>query len=86
MKGSHRFLGARRGLFARRARTASAAQVEEDLDEVLQVVQVFSNVSQGVAVPKKKLAKAFPGLSTDEIIREILAKGRARCARRAHDR
>mmetsp|Transcript_25139 Transcript_25139/g.75471 ORF Transcript_25139/g.75471 Transcript_25139/m.75471 type:complete len:344 (-) Transcript_25139:23-1054(-) len=58
------------------------AGVEEDLDEVLQVVQVFSNVAQGVVVPKKKLAKAFPGMSTDAIIKEILLKGQLQVSER----
>jgi ribosome maturation protein SDO1 len=50
--------------------------VEKDLDNVLQIPNVFLNVSKGQVAPKEDLAKAF-GSKTDlnEIILEILSKG-----------
>ena len=36
------------------------AGVETDIDEVLQVAQVFSNTVHGVVAPKKQLQKHFP--------------------------
>ena len=51
------------------------AGVEGDVDEVLQVVSVFSNTVHGVVAPKKQLQKAFPGLSVAQICEEILRRG-----------
>lgn len=48
---------------------------EKDLDEVLQIPQIFLNVSKGAVAPTSDLQKAFPGKTTDEIILEILMKG-----------
>lgn len=48
---------------------------ETDLDNVLQIPNVFINVSKGEVARKDDLAKAFPKLSVDEIIMEILKKG-----------
>ncbi|KAF8440587.1 SBDS protein C-terminal domain-containing protein [Terfezia claveryi] len=48
---------------------------EKDLDEVLQIPQIFLNVSKGAVAPTADLQKAFPGKTNDEIILEILMKG-----------
>jgi ribosome maturation protein SDO1 len=49
--------------------------IEKSLDEVIQIPNVFLNVSKGQTAPSADLAKAFPKLSVDEIILEILKKG-----------
>ncbi|EPS45441.1 hypothetical protein H072_612 [Dactylellina haptotyla CBS 200.50] len=49
--------------------------VEKDIDEVLQIHQVFLNTSKGAVAPTADLQKAWPGKSQEEIILEILAKG-----------
>ncbi|KFA74983.1 hypothetical protein S40288_02204 [Stachybotrys chartarum IBT 40288] len=50
--------------------------IESDLDNVLQIPNVFLNVSKGQTAPKEDLDKAFgKGKSTDDIILEILKKG-----------
>ncbi|KAK8095811.1 hypothetical protein PG999_013833 [Apiospora kogelbergensis] len=49
--------------------------IETDLDEVLQIPNVFLNVSKGQTAPKEDLAKAFKDKSVDDIILEILNKG-----------
>ena len=51
------------------------AGVEADVDEVLQVAQVFTNTVHGVVAPKKQLQRHFPGLSIEQICEEILKKG-----------
>jgi ribosome maturation protein SDO1 len=48
---------------------------EKDLDNVLQIPNVFLNVSKGQVAPNEDLEKAFPGKSRDEIVLEILKKG-----------
>ncbi|QDZ26034.1 ribosome maturation protein Sdo1/SBDS [Chloropicon primus] len=49
---------------------------EQDLDEVLQTDQVFSNVSKGIMAKEKDLKKAFgKKKSMEEVCKEILAKG-----------
>jgi ribosome maturation protein SDO1 len=48
---------------------------ETDLDNVLQVHTVFTNVSKGATAPHQDLEKSFPKLSLDDIIQEILKKG-----------
>ncbi|KAJ1656892.1 hypothetical protein IWQ61_003612 [Dispira simplex] len=50
-------------------------QVETDIDEVLQIHSVFSNVSKGHVANKDDLLKAFKTDDTDKIIQEILNKG-----------
>ena len=62
------------GQHLRRPRTEDG-RVEADVDEVLQVAQVFSNTVHGVVAPKKQLQKHFPGLSIEQICEEILKKG-----------
>jgi len=50
--------------------------IETDLDNVLQIHNVFLNVSKGQTAPKDELAKAFgKDTSMDDIILEILRKG-----------
>jgi ribosome maturation protein SDO1 len=49
---------------------------ETDLDNVLQIPNVFLNVSKGQVAPNDEIVKAFgKGVSRDEIIMEILQKG-----------
>ncbi|XP_055593251.1 ribosome maturation protein SBDS [Uranotaenia lowii] len=48
---------------------------EKDLDEVLQTVAVFMNVSKGEVAKKEDLMKAFGKDDVTEICKEILAKG-----------
>ncbi|KAI0128454.1 UPF0023 family protein [Xylariales sp. AK1849] len=50
--------------------------IETDLDEVLQIPNVFLNVSKGQTAPKEDLAKAFgKDKPVNDIILEILNKG-----------
>ncbi len=50
--------------------------IETDLDNVLQIPNVFLNVSKGQTAPSAELAKAFgKDTTTDDIILEILRKG-----------
>ncbi|CAP68710.1 uncharacterized protein PODANS_7_6800 [Podospora anserina S mat+] len=50
--------------------------IETDLDNVLQIPNVFLNVSKGQTAPSAELAKAFgKDVSVDDIILEILKKG-----------
>ncbi|PFH58264.1 hypothetical protein XA68_13933 [Ophiocordyceps unilateralis] len=50
--------------------------IETDLDNVLQIPNVFLNVSKGQTAPKEDLEKAFgKGKPTADIILEILTKG-----------
>ncbi|KAL9050227.1 MAG: hypothetical protein Q9162_006762 [Coniocarpon cinnabarinum] len=48
---------------------------EKDLDNVLQINNVFLNVSKGQTAPNADLEKSFPGLSRDDVVLEILKKG-----------
>lgn len=50
-------------------------KVEKELDEVLQIPQVFVNVSKGQVASNAELMKAFGTSNTDEVILEILEKG-----------
>ncbi|KAF8307220.1 Shwachman-Bodian-diamond syndrome protein [Clavulina sp. PMI_390] len=49
--------------------------VETDLDEVLQISNVFINVSKGQAASTEDLNKAFGKTDVNEIVKEILKKG-----------
>lgn len=49
--------------------------VEKELDEVLQIHQVFTNVSKGLVAPKEDLQKAFGTTDVDLVIKEVLSKG-----------
>ncbi|KAF8462062.1 SBDS protein C-terminal domain-containing protein [Kalaharituber pfeilii] len=59
---------------------------EKDLDEVLQIPQVFSNVSKGAVAPTADLRKAFPGMTNEEIILEILKKGELQVGEKERER
>lgn len=48
---------------------------EKDLDEVLQVENVFMNVSKGVVANKKDLMQAFGTDDVRKVILEVLSKG-----------
>ena len=48
---------------------------EKDLDNVLQINNVFLNVSKGQTAPNADLEKSFKGMSRDEVVLEILKKG-----------
>jgi ribosome maturation protein SDO1 len=50
-------------------------QSEKDINEVLQIPQVFLNVSKGQVAPNDDLLKAFGITDTDKIVQEILQKG-----------
>lgn len=50
-------------------------RVEKDLDEVLQIPQVFINVSKGQVANNDDLMKSFGTTNQDQIILEILDKG-----------
>lgn len=50
-------------------------RIEKDLDEVLQIPQVFMNVSKGQVANNEDLLKAFGTTNHDVIIKEILEKG-----------
>ncbi|KAG6025063.1 hypothetical protein E4U19_003401 [Claviceps sp. Clav32 group G5] len=50
--------------------------IETDLDNVLQIPNVFLNVSKGQTAPREDLEKAFgKGKATNDIVLEILKKG-----------
>lgn len=49
--------------------------VETDLDNVLQIPNVFLNVSKGQAAPSADLQKAFGKMPLNDVILEILNKG-----------
>lgn len=48
---------------------------ETDLDNVLQINNVFLNVSKGAVAPNEDLKKSFPGMTREEVVLEILKKG-----------
>jgi ribosome maturation protein SDO1 len=49
--------------------------LETDLDEVLQIREVFRNVNKGVSVKHAELFKTFKTSNFEEILREILDRG-----------
>lgn len=49
--------------------------VEKDLDNVLQIPNVFINVSKGAVAPHADLQKSFGKVPLDDVILEILNKG-----------
>ncbi|KAH3680146.1 hypothetical protein WICMUC_000547 [Wickerhamomyces mucosus] len=51
------------------------SNVEKDIDEVLQIPQVFLNVSKGQVAPNDDLQKSFGTTNQDKIVMEILQKG-----------
>lgn len=48
---------------------------ETNLDEVVQIENVFTNVSKGAAAPQEDLKKAFGTTDVEAIVKEILKKG-----------
>ncbi|KAF2034071.1 Shwachman-Bodian-diamond syndrome protein [Setomelanomma holmii] len=50
-------------------------RIETDLSNVLQIENVFLNVSKGQVAPKADLEKAFPKKFLDDIIKDILENG-----------
>ena len=48
---------------------------EKDLGEVLQIRQIFTNVSKGQFAKKEEISNAFEGLNIDQVIEFILKKG-----------
>jgi ribosome maturation protein SDO1 len=48
---------------------------ETDIDEVLQIANVFINVSKGQVAKTEDLKKAFGTADTNEIVKQILTKG-----------
>ena len=48
---------------------------ETDLDNVLQINNVFINVSKGQVANNEDLKKAFPNMTREEVVLEILKKG-----------
>ncbi|KAH3680861.1 hypothetical protein WICPIJ_008074 [Wickerhamomyces pijperi] len=51
------------------------SNVEKDIEEVIQIPHVFTNVSKGQFAPNDELQKAFGTTDQDKIILEILQKG-----------
>ncbi|KAJ2721014.1 hypothetical protein GGI07_004253 [Coemansia sp. Benny D115] len=49
--------------------------VEKDIDEVLQIHQIYMNVSKGQVAKTDDLRKCFGTENPDEVIKEILQKG-----------
>ncbi|QIW96189.1 hypothetical protein AMS68_001707 [Peltaster fructicola] len=60
---------------------------ETDLDNVLQIPNVFLNVSKGQVAPNDDLKKAFPDMTRDQVVLEILKKGELQVGEkeRAHE-
>lgn len=50
-------------------------KVETDIDEVLQIASVFTNVSKGVLAKNTDLLKAFETTDQEQVCRIILDKG-----------
>jgi len=50
-------------------------KIEKDISNVLQIENVFLNVSKGQVAPKADLEKAFPKKSLEDIITDILDHG-----------
>lgn len=50
-------------------------KIEKDLSNVLQIENVFLNVSKGQVAPKADLEKAFPKKTVEQIITDILENG-----------
>jgi len=55
--------------------TSFRAGNETDLDNVLQIPNVFLNVSKGQVANNDDLKKSFPGMTREEVVLEILQKG-----------
>lgn len=48
---------------------------EKDIDEVLQINQIYKNAIKGEVIPKRQLEETFPNMKKSEIIKLILEKG-----------
>jgi len=48
---------------------------ETDLDEVLQIPTIFTNVSKGVVARRQDLKKAFGTVNEEKILKQMLQKG-----------
>lgn len=48
---------------------------ERDIDEVLQIDSIFTNVSKGAVAAQEDVRKAFPDRPHEEVVAEILKKG-----------
>eukprot|EP00053_Salpingoeca_punica_P005646 m.55708 g.55708 ORF g.55708 m.55708 type:complete len:252 (-) comp13336_c0_seq4:723-1478(-) len=59
--------------------------LEKDLDEVLQIHTIFSNVSKGLVSSKADLEAAFPDMKEEDIILEILRKGEQQVSKEERD-
>ncbi|GAA99879.1 uncharacterized protein L969DRAFT_95297 [Mixia osmundae IAM 14324] len=61
--------------------------VETDLSEVIQIEQIFANVSKGAVSPAQDLKKAFGTTDVQEILLQILKKGELQVGEkeRAHE-
>ena len=53
---------------------------ETDISEVLQIDNIFINVSKGLIASKQELEIAFPELSRQKIIKMILTEGKLQIA------
>ncbi|KAF2862885.1 Shwachman-Bodian-diamond syndrome protein [Piedraia hortae CBS 480.64] len=58
---------------------------ETDLDNVLQIPNIFLNVSKGQVAPNEELKKAFPGMSRQDVVLEILKKGEIQVGEKERD-
>lgn len=59
------------GLLTTRSSTKPASISETDLDDVLQINNVFTNVSKGEVAKHDDLRKAFGEMDTDDIVKEV---------------
>ncbi|KAF9229698.1 Shwachman-Bodian-diamond syndrome protein [Gyrodon lividus] len=59
--------------------------VETSLDDVLQISNVFTNVSKGEVAKSNDLQKAFATSSVDDVVKEILKKGEVQVGEKERD-
>ncbi|KAG2345321.1 Shwachman-Bodian-diamond syndrome protein [Suillus weaverae] len=59
--------------------------VETSLDDVLQISNVFMNVSKGEVAKSNDLQKAFGTSTVDDVVKEILKKGEVQVAEKERD-
>ncbi|TFK47947.1 Shwachman-Bodian-diamond syndrome protein [Heliocybe sulcata] len=59
--------------------------VEKNLDDVLQISNVFTNVSKGEVAKHGDLQKAFGTTDADEVVKEILKKGEVQVNEKERD-
>ena len=58
---------------------------ETDIEEVLQIDNIFSDVSKGIIANNKELTKAFGGAQRKKIISEILTRGELQISKLERD-